>query len=171
MYATRGTSLSIYGPDGVLTGTRAVEPDERLLACSGLSGVLAFRPEGGPGEQWVLRAFTASGSSAPRITYPEYRRKPRRMGTYYTSGSGHRLRRACPAGLRRSEFRDPPLVFVSTTALRVIILSGGGTVLYATSQSAGLVGSDGEVMVTFAVRGTIWAVTWEGDHVAVCQAP
>ncbi len=172
VYVTDGTSLNAYGPDGALTATRPVEPGERLLACSGLSGVLAFMPAGGAyGEQWMLRAVSASGTIAPRIPLPGVPSKAAKHGNLLYIGlrdiaSGGLARLACARADSGSLLWTLPL---DHGHWRAIIPARDGAILYATSQSAGMVGPDGGVLAIFPVRGEIWAATWEGVCVALCH--
>ena len=54
---------------------------------------------------------------------------------------------------------------------RSIIPLSGGKVLYVTSQSAGIVGWDGELTGSLAASGPIWTAAWEKGNVILGHGP
>lgn len=168
-YAIAGASIRGYGPDGRLFLTEASEPGEMLLPCSGLSGILAIRPAGvGFGVPWFLRVISDRGELAPSVRLPGIPAAASRAGDLLYVG----LRDIASGGatlLACAEWRSGKVLWclpLGAGHWRSIVASSGKA-LYATSSSAGIAGSGGEVICSFAVSGPIWTAAWEGETVII----
>jgi outer membrane protein assembly factor BamB len=173
-YATAGSSIHGYGSDGRLLMTQAKEPGERLLPCRGLSGILAIRPSGSSyGEPWALRAISDGGEVFPQVSLPGIPAEAAKQGDRLYIGlrdiaSGGIARLACAEIASGNVLWCVPL---GSGHWRSIIPLSGGKVLYVTSQSAGIVGWDGELTGSLAASGPIWTAAWEKGNVILGHGP